>query len=89
MISLLRGDCVISIVSQEMPFEAWASRAGAVELEQSPAEGSEKYANLDRVAPHLAAVKSGALFEVGLEVLPDGMERRLERVRPAAQMLDD
>jgi TetR/AcrR family tetracycline transcriptional repressor len=84
MISLLIGDYVISIVSEEMRIEAWAAASAQDEAQESPAEGPEQYANLDRIAPHMAAVSSGALFEVGLEVLLDGIERRLERISPGS-----
>ncbi len=88
LISLFLSDYVISIVSEEMRLEARASEAAQGKFEESLAEGSEEYRNLVRIAPHLASVRPEALFEAGLEVLLDGIERRLERVRAAAQMLE-
>ena len=83
MISLLLGDYVISIVSEEMRIEAQAARIA--QGEKIPWEGSEEYRNLARIAPHLAAVHPDELFETGLQILLDGLEQRLERLRAAAQ----
>jgi TetR/AcrR family transcriptional regulator, tetracycline repressor protein len=83
VISLLLGDYVISIVSEEMRIDAQA--AHAAEVGEIPWEGAQEYPNLARIASHLAAVQPDALFEAGLEVLLDGLERRLERLRAAAR----
>jgi AcrR family transcriptional regulator len=83
VISLLLGDYVISIVSEEMRIEAQA--AHVAQDEEIPWEGSEDCHNLARIAPHLAAVNPDKLFETGLQVLLDGLEQRLERLRAAAQ----
>lgn len=88
LISLFLSDHVISIVSEEMRLEARTSEAAQRELEESLAEGAEEYRNLVRIAPHLAAVRPEVLFEAGLGVLLHGLERRLERVRATAQMLE-
>ncbi len=85
VISLLLSDYVISIVSEELRLEARASEHAQGKFEESLAQGSEQYRNLVRIAPHLATVLPEGLFEVGLGVLLDGIERRLERVHAAAQ----
>jgi TetR/AcrR family tetracycline transcriptional repressor len=83
LIALLLGDYVISIVSEETRIEAQAARVA--QGQQIPWEGSEEYRNLARIAPHLAAVHPDELFETGLQILLDGLERRLQRLRAAAR----
>lgn len=86
VISLFLSDYVISIVSEEMRLESRASEGAQGGFEESLARDSEQYLNLVRIAQHLATVTPEHLFEVGLGVLMDGIERRLERVRAAAQI---
>lgn len=83
VISLLLGDYVISIVSEEMRIEAQAARLA--QGEEIPWQESQDTHNLTRIAPHLAAVDPETLFETGLEVLLDGLEQRLARLHAAAQ----
>jgi TetR/AcrR family tetracycline transcriptional repressor len=85
VISLLLSDYVISIVGEELRLEARASEYAHGKFQESLAQGSEPYRNLARIAPHLATVRPDDLFEVGLGVLLDGIERRLQRVHAAAQ----
>jgi AcrR family transcriptional regulator len=87
VISLFLSDYVISIVSEEMRVEARASEGRQGEFEESLAAGTEQYPNLVRIAPHLATVSTDGLFEVGLGVLLDGVERRLARIRGTGQVL--
>ena len=82
VISLLLGDYVISIVNEEFRIQAQAMLSAADG--EIPWQGSAEYPNLARIAPQLAAVKPDGLFEAGLEVLLDGLEQRLERLRAAA-----
>jgi len=82
VISLLLGDYVISIVSEEFRIQAQAMRSAADG--EIPWQGSAEYPNLAQIASQLAAVKPDDLFEAGLEVLLDGLEQRLERLRAAA-----
>ena len=83
LISLFLGDYVISIVSEEMRIEAQAAQfAQGAEI---PWEDSEEHPNIARIAPYLAAADPEKLFETGLEVLLDGIEQRLERLRATAQ----
>jgi AcrR family transcriptional regulator len=77
VISLLLGDYVISIVSEEIRIETQAAHGTA---EEAPRQGAEEFPNLDRLAPHLASVDPDTLFETGLEILLDGLERRLQRL---------
>ncbi len=86
MISLLLSDYVISIVSEEMRLEARASEKAQGKVEESLAQDPQEYRNLVKIAPHLAAVRPERLFEVGLAVLLDGIEGRLDRIRPEARM---
>jgi TetR/AcrR family transcriptional regulator, tetracycline repressor protein len=81
VISLLLGDCVISIVSEEFRIEEQAARSAAEG--EIPWQGSAEYPNLARIAAHLAAVKPDDLFQAGLDVLLDGLEQRLARLRAA------
>jgi DNA-binding NarL/FixJ family response regulator len=83
VISLLLGDYVISIVGEEMRIEAQAAQIAPGE--EIPWQDSEEYHNLAQIAPHLAALQPEALFETGLEVLLDGIEQRLKRLRDTAQ----
>jgi TetR/AcrR family transcriptional regulator, tetracycline repressor protein len=85
VISLLLGDYVISIVSEELRIEAQATHTAPGQRKETPSEGSEEYHNLARIAPHLAAVRPEALFETGLEVLLDGIEQRRQRLHAATQ----
>jgi TetR/AcrR family transcriptional regulator, tetracycline repressor protein len=80
-ISLLLGDYVISIVSEEFRIEEQAARSATDG--EIPWQGSAEYPNLARIASHLAAVKPNDLFQAGLEVLLDGLELRLARLRAA------
>ncbi len=77
VISLLLGHYVIGIVSEEIRIEAQAAQGDAG---QALPGGAEELPNLDRLAPHLAAVDPDTLFETGLDVLLDGLERRLQRL---------
>jgi hypothetical protein len=83
VISLLLGDYVISIGSEEMRIEA--QTAHIAQGQEIPWQGSQEYHNLARIAPHLAAVRPDELFETGLQVLLDGLEQHLERLRAAAR----
>lgn len=82
VISLLLGDYVISIVSEEIRIEAWASAAAQTPPQEIDLEDATKFPNLYRVAQHMPAIGSGRLFEVGLEILLDGIEQRLKRSAP-------
>ena len=83
LISLFLGDYVISIVSEEMRIEAQAAQvAQGAEI---PWQDEEEYPNVARIAPYLAAADPETLFETGLEVLLDGIEQRLQRLRATAQ----
>ena len=62
VISLLLGDYVISIVSEEMRIEG---QAAETDTDQIPAEDAAAYPNLARIAPHMAAVQPDAMFEIG------------------------
>ena len=77
VVSLLLGDYVISIVSEEIRIETQAAHGTA---EEAPHQGAEEFPNLDRLAPHLASVDPDTLFETGLEILLDGLECRLQRL---------
>lgn len=83
VMSLLLGDYVISIASEELRMQARAARAE--EDGEIPWQGAADYPNLARIATHLAAVRPETLFEAGLEVLLDGMEQRLARLRAEAR----
>jgi TetR/AcrR family tetracycline transcriptional repressor len=83
VISLLLSDYVISIVSEEMRHEARTSHQAQGTFEESLAQGTEQYQNLIKIAPHLAEVRPEELFEAGLGLVLDGIERRLERIQAA------
>jgi TetR/AcrR family transcriptional regulator, tetracycline repressor protein len=83
LISLLLGDYVISIVSEETRIEAQAAQIA--QGAETPWQDSEDYPNIARIASCLAAANPEELFEIGLEVLLDGIEQRLDRIRAAAQ----
>ena len=83
VMSLLLGDYVISIASEELRMQARAARTE--EDGEIPWQGAADYPNLARIATHLAAVRPETLFEAGLEVLLDGMEQRLARLRAEAR----
>jgi TetR/AcrR family tetracycline transcriptional repressor len=82
LISLFLSDYVISIVSEEMRIEAHAAAAGTGEV---PPDDPDEFPNLARIGPQLAAVAPEALFETGLEVLLDGIERRRDRIHATRQ----
>jgi TetR/AcrR family tetracycline transcriptional repressor len=80
VVSLLLGDYVISIVSEEIRIEAQAAHGT---VEPTTPQDAQEFPNLARLAPHLAAVDPDMLFETGLEILLDGLEQRLHATQPA------
>lgn len=81
MISLLLSDYIISVVSEELRFEGWNREGARSEPEERPVSGAKEYGHLARIGPHVATVRPEELFEVGLGLLLDGIERRLERLQ--------
>jgi TetR/AcrR family tetracycline transcriptional repressor len=84
IISLLLGDYVISIVSEEIRIEAQAAQTSNGHPAEDPPPSSEEFPNLARLGPHLAAVDPESLFETGLDILLDGIEHRLRRMHITA-----
>ena len=82
MIALTFSDYVISVVNEEMRFEASPSNTDTDAHEDSTA-----YPNLERVAPFLATAAPGALFEFAMGLLLDGVERRLAHVRASGHRI--
>jgi TetR/AcrR family transcriptional regulator, tetracycline repressor protein len=80
LIALVISDYVISLVSDEIRLRT----RPAPTVSEDTRGDAEQYPNLARIAPHLATAHPDALFEVGLGVLLDGIQRRLENTRPAA-----
>jgi TetR/AcrR family transcriptional regulator, tetracycline repressor protein len=80
-ISVFLNDYLTSMVGAEIRLEARARLMAEPEFQESLAEASDEYPNLVRIAPHLAAVRPDALFASGLDLLLDGVQLRLDRVR--------
>jgi TetR/AcrR family tetracycline transcriptional repressor len=76
VISLLLGDYVISIVSEELRIEA--ARETYIQVDAAP-DDADQYPNMARIGPHFAVMPTDVLFETGLEILLDGIEQRLQR----------
>jgi TetR/AcrR family tetracycline transcriptional repressor len=83
LVSILLSDYVTSIVSDEIRLQSIGEQPAPIGATEHPdAESpSTKYPNLARIGPHFAALRPGELFDAGLSVFLDGIERRLSRTR--------
>ena len=78
LISVLLSSYVISLVSEELRFEALAQQPMPGGGQSDPAPSEAAFPNLDRIARQLSEIRPGSIFETGIEILFDGVERRLE-----------